>query len=137
MEINLNVEIKPFSINEAWKGKKYKTVRYRGWRNDFGLLVKSQLNKFKEKKIVLPLQGFVEVRYEFYIKFFKRVDGENYIKATSDALVENGILIDDRFIKRYVVDKYPLNDLDTEHIEIKIVPWEKDLYKTLDRKKRK
>ena len=135
MEINLNIEIKPFSINEAWKGKKYKTVRYRGWRNDFGLLVKSQLNKLKEKKIIFPIQGFVEVHYEFYIKFFKRVDGENYIKATSDALVENGILIDDRFIKRYVVDKYPLNDLDDEHIEIKIIQWEGGFYKTFERYK--
>lgn len=135
MDINFNVEIKPFSVNQAWKGQKYKTVGYKAWRNDFSLLVKSQITKLKSSKVIFPICGFTEVHYEFYIRSFKRVDGENFIKATSDALVENGIIEDDRFIKRYLIDKYPLNDLDKEHIEIKIMPWEKDLYKTLERKR--
>lgn len=137
MDINLNVGIKPFSVNQAWKGKKYKTVGYRAWRNDCSLLIKSQLAQLKASKVIFPICGFIEVHYEFYVRYFKGVDGENFIKATSDALVENGVIEDDRFIKRYLIDKYPLNDLDKEHIEIKIMPWGKELYKTLERKKRK
>lgn len=67
--------------------------------------------------------------YEFFIRNFKKSDAENFIKTTSDALVEARIIEDDRFIKKYTVEKFRLNDLDEEHIEIFIKEWKGDCYK--------
>lgn len=119
----LNIELKPFSINKAWQGHRYKTTAYDKWRRDFCLFCKKILKNYS------PIQGFVEVQYDFFLKHFKKADGENFIKTTSDALVETGIIQDDRFIKKYTVEKFMLSELDVEHIEILIFPWENSFYK--------
>lgn len=119
----LNINIKPFSINGAWQGKRYKTSAYKQWRYEFSMLLE------KDEDVQYPIMGFLEVNYKFFIRNYKRSDGENFIKTTSDALVENEIIQDDRFIKKYTVEKFMLNDLDQEHIEIEIKTWDGSHYK--------
>jgi Holliday junction resolvase RusA-like endonuclease len=134
MDIYFNIDLSPFSINQAWEGRKFKTPKYKSWRSDFGCLVYPQLQKLKKNKIEFPLKNFIEIDYEFYIYSFKKYDVDNFIKTTSDALTECGIIEDDRFVKRYSIEKFPLSELDKPHIEIMISPWTKDLYKTFDKK---
>jgi Holliday junction resolvase RusA-like endonuclease len=121
--LKFKVNIKPFSINCAWQGKRYKTPDYKRWRQEFNIIVP------KDKTIKYPIKGYIEIKYEFFLRKYKKCDAENFIKPTSDALVESGIIHDDRFIKKYTIEKYMLNDLDEEHIEVEIKPWEVSHFK--------
>ena len=62
--------------------------------------------------------GYVEVHYKFYLKNFKRTDGDNLVKCLTDIIVANGLIDDDRFIKKYVIEKFAAKE---DKIEIEIV----------------
>lgn len=120
----INIDIKPFSINKAWKGRRYKTESYKMWRSEFSTLFKL------EAKNIPMIKGYVQVDYAFFIENYKKSDGENFIKTTSDSIVENGLIEDDRFIKKYTIEKFMLEEGEEPHIEIHISPWLGDHYQT-------
>lgn len=92
------VDIKPISINACWQGRRFKTKSYAAWREESLWLV-------KEKKIK-KVKGRCEVQLTFHCsKNFKRADIDNMIKPALDSLVDSGVIEDDRFIERLVVDK--------------------------------
>lgn len=91
------IDIKPITVNQCWQGRRFKTATYKKWRDDFGLIIN---NKEKEKSHELS------VILEFYIKHESTTDLDNLIKPTLDALKENGIIEDDRFIKSLEAYKY-------------------------------
>lgn len=117
------VNIKPFSINDAWRGRRYKTLEYKKWRIECCLLM--QLKKNHQ----YPIKGYVEIHYEFFLKNYEKTDVDNLMKTTSDALVERGVISDDRFVKKYVVEKFKVDMLDEEHIRISIKKLDGSHYK--------
>lgn len=117
------IDIKPFSINESWKGQKYKTLAYRAWRKECGWQLKAASQKID------PIKGYVEIHYEFYLRNFRKCDCDNFIKTTTDVLVDMGIIEDDRFVKKFIVEKFPINIDDKTGIALEIFPWMNSLEK--------
>ena len=70
------IEIKPLSVNEAWKGKRYKTEKYKDYEKILFLLL--------PKKIDLPPPP-----YEIHFKFgfsSSLADYDNPVKILQDIL---------------------------------------------------
>ena len=90
------IQLKPITVNRCWQGRRFKTKQYVKWRDDFGLLL-------KDKKTI---EGNISVTLELYIKHDKTTDCDNTIKPILDALKENGVIKDDRFITEIHAYKY-------------------------------
>jgi Holliday junction resolvase RusA-like endonuclease len=60
----------------------------------------------------------VEITYKFYLKNWKLTDGGNLEKCLTDILVSNGLIDDDRYIMRYIIEKYPAK-VDSIEVEIR------------------
>ena len=98
LERTASVKIKPISINSCWQGRRFKTKKYSEWREESFYLIK----KLKLKKVV----GACCVQLTFHCsKNFKKCDADNMIKPSLDSLVESGVIADDRFIEKLIVDK--------------------------------
>lgn len=52
------VEIKPLSVNDAWKGRRYKTDKYKGFEKHFLLLLPNINVRFKGKISLKMVLGF-------------------------------------------------------------------------------
>lgn len=65
--------------------------------------------------------GYVQITYRFFLKNWKITDGGNLEKCLTDIIVKAGLIDDDRFIMRYVIEKYPAND---DHVEVEIEEYE-------------
>jgi Holliday junction resolvase RusA-like endonuclease len=103
------INSKPMSVNQAWQGRRFKTQLYKNYEEDLSWQIK--LMKLK------TITGWVNVEYRFYIKNFLRSDAGNFEKPLTDILVKNGLIEDDKFIKRLVIEKFKS---DEEKIEIEI-----------------
>jgi len=101
------LETKPLSVNQVWRGHRFKTKAYKEYEEELLWLLK------KYKKV----NGFVEVSYKLYLKYFSTSDVGNFEKPLSDILVKSEIIDDDRFIKRIIMEKFKS---DTDYIEITI-----------------
>lgn len=88
------INIKPLSVNGAWKGKRYKTPAYRRYCRDLTLLL--------PKKMPIP-HGKLEIHFTFYFSS-KRSDWDNPIKTTQDVICDKYSINDNRFY-RAVVEK--------------------------------
>lgn len=87
------VEIKPMTINRAWKGRRFKTDEYKKWRNDMVLLL-PRLKEFKGRLAVSIVFGFSNVLSDI----------DNPVKAFLDSLKDK-YGIDDRYIYELTVKK--------------------------------
>ncbi len=108
----INIEVKPLSINKAWRGRKFKTPEYIQFEKDCSYYLRN-------KKMI---KGYVEIDYKFLLKNAKMTDVDNCVKTTQDQLVKAGIIEDDRKIKRFVAEKFQLDKNDENDmmvIEIK------------------
>ncbi len=101
------IKIKPFSINKAFQGRRFKTSDYKRYEEECLWLLKG--NKKTE--------GEVKVIYRFYIKNYKASDVGNFEKCLSDIITKAGLIEDDRYIKRMTLEKFKS---DKEYIEIEI-----------------
>ena len=109
--MRLSLPIKPLSINAAFQGRRFKTKEHNQYCKDvLTLLPKNQ-----------KIHGYVELRYRFYLKNWKMTDGDNLVKCLTDIIVKAEMIDDDRFIMRYVIEKFPGDD----RIEIDIAEFEK------------
>jgi len=81
------IPIKPITVNQAWCGRKFKTPKYKQWREDVGWLIR------KRKPI-----KWCKIELDFYIKHFTTTDVDNLIKPILDALQENGVIENDKYI---------------------------------------
>lgn len=70
-----------------------------------------------------PIHGKVEVWTVFHIKHITTTDTNNLIKTLFDALVDAGIIDDDRFVYSEHHKKVPLEKGEKERIEITIAPY--------------
>jgi|TARA_Y100000296_G_scaffold86818_1_gene128000 Holliday junction resolvase RusA-like endonuclease len=91
----LVVPIRPITINQAWCGRKFKTPRYKKWREEMGWLVKG---KGKVK--------WCNIELEFHIKHFATTDVDNLIKPVLDALEEGGVIENDKYVVSVKATKY-------------------------------
>jgi len=99
--------IKPLSVNKVWQGRRFKTKDYKNYETEVLELLKN----------VEKVSGVVEVKYKFYIKNFSMSDVGNFEKPLSDIIVKAGMIDDDRYINRMILEKYKS---DKEYIEIEI-----------------
>ena len=89
----IKVNIKPLSVNDAWKGKRFKTKEYSIYQKNLLLILPS--------KIDLP-----EPPYQIYLKFgfsSAHSDWDNPIKPTQDVLAAK-YGFNDKLIKKGIVE---------------------------------
>jgi len=92
--------IKALSINAAFQGRRFKTLECKNYESEVWLSLLS-LNPRPEK-----ISGWVEIKYVFYLtKNFKICDVGNLEKLLTDVFVKFGLIDDDRFVKRLVLEK--------------------------------
>ena len=103
------IPIKPLSVNAAWQGRRYKSPAYKVYE----ISIFSILPRCKETP-----QGFLEVNYKFYLTNFLKTDCDNLVKCIQDILVKLDYMKDDRYIVKYVIEKFNSKENKIE-IEIK------------------
>jgi Holliday junction resolvase RusA-like endonuclease len=86
------IQIKPLSVNKAWKGRRYKTDDYKQCEHDVMWLL---------PKIKIPEPPF-EIRFKFGFSS-KSSDWDNPVKPLQDILSKK-YGFDDKLIRRAVVD---------------------------------
>jgi Holliday junction resolvase RusA-like endonuclease len=120
MSIGFKLNVKPLSINKAFQGRRFKTPEYKNYEEECLLLINSLKKSFKEKKI----SGLIVITYDFYLKNFNLSDVGNMEKLLSDIVVKAGLIDDDRFVKRFILEKYQVDKTEDECIVVKIEPYE-------------
>lgn len=105
------VDLKPLSVNEAWKGRSFKTNTYKDFENDLLWLL---------PKNIKPIEGRVEVRFRFHMKNHKLADWDNPIKPLQDVLVKSGIISDDRNIYVGMAQKVVG---ERDYFEVMVIPY--------------
>ncbi len=94
----MRVNLKPVSINRAYRGgRRFKTKDYIQFEKDMLLLLSGKIQKFP---------GNYAISFKFYLKNALACDLSNFVKTTEDCIVKAGIVNDDRFCWRMVVEKY-------------------------------
>lgn len=74
----IEIDIKPLSVNKAWKGKRYKTSAYKAYEKELTLKLRMEHKRmFEHKDIHLLLTFFFST---------KAADIDNPIKMTQDIL---------------------------------------------------
>ena len=102
------LEIKPLSVNALWQGRRFKTEEYKNYSDSVAfLLPKAEM-----------IKGYVEIHYRFFLRNWKRTDGDNLVKGLQDILVKAGFIEDDAKIMKYVIEKIPCEENKIE-VEIK------------------
>lgn len=96
----IEIPIKPLSVNKAWQGRRFKTPDYKNWQKEFSYLVEKQT----------PLKGNIGITIEFYIKNDKMSDVDNFLKTLLDTLKDTNIIEDDRKIQEIHAYKYHSED---------------------------
>lgn len=109
----INVNIKPLSVNEAWKGTRLKSVKYKQYQHKLTLLLPS--------KIDIP-KGKLTIFLEFGLSS-KLSDWDNPIKQFQDILCKK-YGIDDRNIYKGIVEKVDVKKGE-EYIKFKIESYDK------------
>ena len=103
----MRIELKPVSINEAFRGRRFKTKECKDFEDDFMILAPKRR----------MIKGEIEVEYKFYLKNHGKADYDNYIKIVQDLIVKCGYIEDDRKIYKATIYKIPS---DKNYIEFKI-----------------
>ncbi len=112
--MKFTIPVKPLSVNQAWKGRKFKTMDHKIYERDVAYFLPHDIE---------TLKGELEVKYTFYLKNYKMSDAANFEKILSDILVSNRIMEDDRYIKRIICQKEPVTRSEDERIDIEIRPF--------------
>ena len=85
----MRINIKPISVNEAWKGRRFKTDKYKRFERDCLLIL--------PKGVVIP-EGDLNISLEFGLSNFKLSDWDNPIKPFVDILQKKYDFNDSRII---------------------------------------
>lgn len=92
-KISLNIE--PLSVNTAWQGRKYKSLKYNNWLQE-GLWTLKTME-------IQKVSGNVAIYIDFYTN--KSRDIDNNIKTFLDLLCKADIIDDDRFVYELHIKK--------------------------------
>lgn len=104
MTVLVNLELPfPPTLNESYSGRKgggglFMTAKAKAWKETAWYMLRSQL-PHKHK----PIEGPLECHMRF-VPPNRRGDADNRIKITLDALQAGGVIVNDRQIKRLVID---------------------------------
>lgn len=95
----VKINIKPLSVNECWKGRRFKTPEYKNYCMAVSLLL--------PKKIIVP-EGLFKVYYEFGLSN-NGADVDNLIKPAQDIIAAKYKFNDNRVmeanVKKVIVPK--------------------------------
>jgi len=105
--IDVEIPIKPISVNKAFQGRRFKTADCKSFEEELWYLLP------KEKMI----KGNVSVTIEFYLKNHKMTDVSNLVKVFEDIVVKRGYIEDDRKVNELFLYKYPAKT-DKIHLNI-------------------
>jgi hypothetical protein len=95
--MKFNLQIKPLSVNEAFKGRRFKTDKYNQFQNQMlSLLPKAEIKSFKRLKLTFGMSNSLS-------------DIDNPVKMTIDCLQK----------------KYGINDRDLIYLQLHKVKTEK------------
>ena len=105
----MKILIKPLSINNAWKGRKFKTKEYDQYISDMFFLLPNKLNIDPEN-----------LHFIFHLKSttYNKADVDNFIKPILDIMVKKGILKDDRYVKKITIEKVISDEYKIEIVEL-------------------
>lgn len=106
------VNIKPLSVNEAWQGKRFKTLKYKKYFRDLWVLLPSRLEV--PKRIHLHIEWGLSS---------KLADVDNPLKPFIDIL-QKKYGFDDRQIYKLTVEK-SFTEKGKEFVKFKFVEYEK------------
>lgn len=109
---NLVIQAKPLSVNEAFQGRRFKTRAYIDYEKELAVLI--------PKHLCTSIEGKLEVHYRFFLKNHALTDLDNMLKPLNDTLVKLGVIKDDRYIYRKLVEKIPATENKIE-IDIKML----------------
>lgn len=104
----IRIKIKPLSVNEAWKGKRFKTEKYKIYEHTLLWLL---------PKIIIPSPP-----YEIYFKFgfsSSLSDWDNPVKPTQDILSKK-YGFDDKQIRKAIIETEIVKK-GKEYIEFEII----------------
>lgn len=94
----IQVMLKPCSINKAYRGgRRFKTKDYLFFEKEMLARITNCLPKRK---------GAYEIYLAFHLKNALQCDLSNFVKTTEDIIVKAGLVDDDRFCWRMVVEKF-------------------------------
>ena len=117
----MRVNLKPCSVNRAWQGRRFKTNDYKDFEKGMLLLIKNT---------PLMAQKDYGIYLKFHLKNVVASDLSNFIKTTEDIIVKAGIVKDDRYCWRMLVDKFRSESDYLEFDIIELVPEERiDIWK--------
>lgn len=102
------LKIKALSVNEAWKGKRYKTPLYKRYEADLGLLLPC---------VDVPEADKLQIHYIFGLSS-KRADYDNCIKQFQDIISKKYNFNDNRIYKA-IIEKVDVKK-NEEFIKFKI-----------------
>lgn len=105
------VLIKPLTVNQAWKGRRFKTQKYKDFEEELCLLL---------PQLDIP-DGELQVKYVFGVSS-KLSDWDNPIKPFQDVL-QKKYGFDDRRIVKAIVEKVHTKKHE-EYIKFKIIKHE-------------
>jgi len=88
----IRVNIKPMSVNQAWKGRRFKTPEYKVYHTAVSLLL--------PKKIIVP-EGLLRVTYEFGLSN-AGADFDNPMKCLQDIISDKYKFNDNRIMEATV-----------------------------------
>lgn len=86
------INLKPISVNQCYRGKRYRTTLYDKYERDL---------KFMLPKIVLPKPPY-KIHFIFGLSSLAS-DGDNYVKNTQDIIAKH-YGFNDKLIKRWVIE---------------------------------
>lgn len=109
----IGVAIKPISVNECWKGQRYKTDRYKKYEQDCLFLLPNN--------VVLPLPPY-QLNIEFGFSS-KLQDFDNPVKPFVDIL-QKKYKFNDRLIKRCIIDVVNVHD-GGEYVAFELITYKK------------
>lgn len=93
------IEVKPISVNECWQGRRYKTEKYKDWREEAYFCTRHSLKK--------PV-GLCNLEIAFYVPSLG-MDLDNMIKPVLDSLQDSQVLKNDKLVMRIVAEKIKSN----------------------------
>ena len=104
----MKLNIKPVSVNAAFQGRRFKTPLYKDFEEQMLWALKGNIQK---------MTGNYTMHLKFYLKNASRADLSNFVKTTEDCIVKAGLVKDDRYCWRMVVEKFKSKE---DYIEFEI-----------------
>ena len=109
----MEIKIEPLSVNKCWQGRRFKTPIYKKWRELATILIKQNTKK--------TVSETCSIYIDFYVKNYKMVDIDNFLKPFLDALVEARAIKDDRLIETVNAKKIAVKTKEEEKIVYRII----------------